>query len=269
MIKKFLAVLCCVLSVGFFAFIVSKAVYIEKNFRVQSEDLIKIKNMSPVENLISNIQSSDLKSAAEIFNQDDFKSSCDENLYRYLHNFFALFDENNSEEFGIVDFNYFINKSNIVQKYFEDTNYSEINAFRISEQIPYFIVKICQQTKKSRKETWLFSFCESYKNHFMKFDSISKETADVVCLYFNLKYKTTKDESDLLKSEMNEISTIQKRYKNELGENGTYIKQSQYLQNIFNFLEKKSNSLIDRLSKLLTFLRRFKNCPEYFFDTAI
>lgn len=272
-LKRCLALACCVAGLFLLCWIVSEAISTEKEFRKSSYELLEnsfktdLKNNSKimpeesfsVEKIIKFVSVRDINSAEKFFRQENFKDLCGENLYAYFENFFSYIKKGKKAE---IEETYFIRTGRIVEEYFKDKKYSAEESFRLSEQIPYYIAKnyVQNQSKDS-----MISFSEEYKNYFSKFDSISKENADVICLYFYSYYKNHKTNNDWLKTEINEISKIQQRYRALLGENGIYIKQRDYLKNLSDFLKRKSNSLIDRPSKAIVFWKRFEKCPVYRF----
>lgn len=258
---RILAILLCIISVGFFAFIVYSAGSTEIYARKQSNRLVNVKSTSLPEQLIDFIIEDDIETAETILNQKDFKLNCDEKLYKYFENFFVYLKADKKSQ---IDEIYFIKTSDVVENYFKNQNYSEIKALRLSEQLPYYIAKnFIQNQKKNTTQTILFA--DDYIKHFAEFDSISEETADVICFYFYTYYNNSKTNKDWLKSEINAISEIQQHYSSYLGDNGNYTEQREYLKNFSNFLERKANSLIDRPSKLLTFWKRLENPPIYRF----
>lgn len=168
------------------------------------------------------------------------------------------------EKKTINDAIFFISASSNIEKYFSASGKSDLDAFKISEIIPYYVAKNYVQKMGNFSDIYLFT--KEYKDLFTKFDSISKETADVICLHFYAEYKNSKDKKDLLKSELNEINAVKARYSNALGSNGTYASQKEYLSNVSKFLQRKENSLIEgHFTQLPKIFDRLENCPTYLF----
>lgn len=265
-LKRCFALACCFAGLFLFCWIVSETSSSEMSSRKPSDELIRAdskregESCDLVEEIIKFVIGGDINSAEEIFIQEDFRNLCGKNLYDYFEYFFAYLK--NSKKSGIKE-TYFISSRRFVEEYFKDKKYSDEVAFRLSEQIPYYIAKNYVQKKSKYSE--MLDFASNYKESFSRFDSISKETADVICLYFYADYKNSKTNKDWLKSEINEISAVQQRYPSSLGDNGTYARQRAYLKNLSEFLERKANSLIDRPLKAFFFWRRLERCPVYEF----
>lgn len=268
-LKRCLSLACCFAGLLLFGWIIYKASLTEVKFRKSSYELLEgspktdFKNNAEesvsVEKLIDFIIARDMNSAEKIFLQGNFRDLCGENLYGYFENFFAYTKKSKKAK---TEETYFISASKTVEEYFKDKKNPAEKAFRLSEQIPYYIARNYVQ---NQSKDLILSFAEEYKNRFSRFDSISKETADIICLYFYSYYKNHKTNNDWLKTEINEISKIQQRYRALLGENGIYDKQRDYLKNLSGFLKRKSNSLIDRPSKAIVFWKRLEKCPVYRF----
>jgi len=247
-LKGILSIMCLACTLFLFFFIISKSVNTE--IIVRTEKVSLLKNDDFIEIILNNISNNDIRSAKYNFSENS-KYLKNKEVVSYFENFFSFIEENNTQNNILESENFdFIAASNYIENYFQESkSYSEMKSFMISEIVPYYIAeKIIQKNINKKNMDNCVSFLNKYINHFSQFDSLSQSTADVICFYYYLQYENAnfiqKDDKKRLKNFINEIDSLQQRHINELGENGTYKKQSQYLDKIHNFFNDKQNSLI-------------------------
>lgn len=269
-LKGILSIICVACTLVLFSFIISKSVNTE--IIVRTEKVSLLKNDDFIETVLNNISNNDINSAKYNFSENS-KYIKNKEVVSYFENFFSFIEANNTQKNILESENFdFIAASNYIENYFKSQkSYNEMKSFMISEIVPYYIAeKIVQKNINKKNIDNCLSFLKKYINHFSQFDSLSQCTADVICFYYYLQYENAnfiqKDDKKRLKSFINEIDSLQQRHLNELGKNGTYKKQSQYLDKIHIFFNDKQNSLIGRhptqLKKIGT---RFEKIEVYRF----
>lgn len=142
---------------------------------------------------------------------------------------------------------YFLEHLIDITSYLESINLSKTDIYAFSEIIPYYCIsKYELYNNKTAK------LCDLYFKNITEPNGgvLSKEGAIIACIKIRSLYETRNSNESEWRSLQNHIKKMREvDFKNELGENGRYRAQAEYLKNFYEHLEDLRNGW--KLTKLI------------------
>ncbi len=224
-------------------YVYNSANTVDAGFRTKADS--QNRDVLTVQQIIIEIENGDGKSALEKINAIDSTFS-DKAVLEYLKNFrdYYLRHSGKEKKLECRDTLYFVQRS-VDLKNFLTANHVQ-NYISYLEAIPYFCIKYFEQGQNAnlkKKNASNLELYESYIKTFIEAGSttITSSEADIICLYISAKKKSNGNSDMEIGQLQKEIEKIQKDYMNQLGENGTCVRQRDALERMHSWCVDKIN----------------------------
>lgn len=192
----------------------------------------------------------------EILSQNDAINS---DVKNYMMNFGIYLAQQTSRKkttAGMIEASYFIKGVFPLTDFLRQNGLNDGEAIIYSEIIPYYCIKYFEQGKKKNqtyKNPLNRNLYESYVKTFASMNkNLSEKGADIICLYAKASFDCLKKKSDkiALKQIQDSIKKYRSEFINEIGEDGIYGRQKNYLSSSLVILDNAINKTRWKKKKL-------------------
>lgn len=252
--NRIAASLCIALTIFFLTYLIFNAV----NSQISAGEHKELANQPPVPSVVYDvIKLVGEKNQTLALKTIETKIETDESLNLSVRQYFSdfknycLYIDSPQKTKIEIDTSYFLINSGIIADFLQKTcHYNKINAKLLSEVVPYFLIQKFNQFQHNQTHLYM-----EYLNTFSSDDMLSQKSADILCLYFRDSFFTNQINIDSLKNQWTQIQNYKEHFARELGENGIFEIQRNYLTNLQAYILRTTNRKFYWLT--------FETCPPY------
>lgn len=236
--------LVCICVFVFSKYIISASIVVDGASVTKADS--KNKDVLIVQQILIDIENGDGQSAVKKINEigSDFSDSA---VLEYLNNFRDYYIKNSGEnkKQNCMEAVYFVQRSGDLKDFFEKNHVA--NVIQFLEIIPYFSIKYFEQGKKNnlkKNNAVNLNLYEKYIKTFIEAGSttITSSEADIICLYISAKKLSSGNSDTEVGLVQKEIEKNQNEYRNQLGENGSCVRQRDALERMHTWCINKINA---------------------------